>query len=109
MVSLRYAEGTLDASQEDVMKRYTILEMTVFATVSAILYMAFPENTLAVYFAVVLTYVLLQIVSALAFCVAIHKGLVREHSPAPYRYSVKPACEKDWLVMRHIWSYLRIA
>jgi hypothetical protein len=91
------------------MNRYTILEMAIFAIVAAVLFSAFPENMLAVYGAAIGTYFLLQLASAIAFCVAIHKGLVREHGPAPYRYSVKPACEKDWLVMRHIWSYLRTA
>jgi hypothetical protein len=91
------------------MKYYATLEMLVFTAVSAILIVLFPENGGVAYGSVVITYVLLQVVSALAFCVALHKGLVREHVPPPYRYSVKPECQNNWLVMRHIWAYLRLA
>jgi len=91
------------------MSRYAKLEISAFGIVAALLSFMFSENLIAVYGAVVATYTILQIVSALAFCVAIHKGLVREHIPAPYKYSVTPECAKDWLVMRHLWTYLRLA
>lgn len=89
------------------MRRYTLCEIAGFAAVSAVLFAFFPDSSGSVYASIVVTYLLLQVVSALAFCIAIHKGLVHEHAPAPYRYSVEPACRDDWLVMRHIWSYLR--
>lgn len=88
------------------MRPYVIYELAGFAAVTAALFAVFPERFGAIYVAVVLTYFLLQLVSAVAFCVAIHKGLVHEHGPAPYRYSIDPACRGRWLVMRHIWSYL---
>lgn len=89
------------------MRRYPLCEIACFALVSGVLFAIFPADSNAVYGSIVLTYLLLQLVSAVAFCIAIHKGLVHEHAPAPYRYSVEPACRDDWLVMRHIWSYLR--
>lgn len=90
------------------MKRYNVIEMGAFAAVAATLLIVFPESELAVILAVGVTYGLLQVASALAFCIAIRKGLVQEHGPAPYRYSVKPEGRTDWLVMRHIWTYLRL-
>jgi len=91
------------------MKYYVPLEMLVFTAVSVVLIVLFPEDAGAACGSVVITYMLLQVVSALAFCVALQRGLVREHLPPPYRYSVKPECEMNWLVMRHIWAYLRPA
>jgi len=92
------------------MKYYALLEIVVFTAVSAVLIVLFPEDGGgAAYGAVVISYLLLQVVSALAFCVAVQKGLVREHPPPPYRYCVMPECQKNWLVMRHIWTYLRLA
>ena len=91
------------------MKYYAALEMLGFTAISAVLIVLFPEDAGAAYGSVVITYVLLQVVSALAFCVALQKGLVREHLPPPYRYSVKPECQNNWLVMRHIWAYLLLA
>jgi len=92
-----------------MMKYYVPLEMLVFTAVSTVLIALFPGDAGAAYGSVVITYVLLQVVSALAFCVALQKGLVREHLPPPYRYSVKPECQNNWLVMRHIWAYLQLA
>jgi hypothetical protein len=89
------------------MRQYPIYEAAAFGGLSALLSAVFPTHARAVYVAIVVAYVLLQLISALAFCLAIQNGLVQEQKPAPFSYSVKPACRKNWLVMRHIWTYLR--
>lgn len=88
------------------MSYYARTEMVVFVVLAAALFVVFPQDALAAYLAVVVVYALLQVASALAFCIAIRKGFVHEHSPAPYTYSVRPEGQAQWLVMRHLWTYL---
>ena len=88
------------------MTRYTTLEMTVIAALTAILLWAFPESFNAVIGAIVITFGVLQLVSAFWFCLAIHRGQVIEDKQAPFKYTIKPEARSQWLVMRFVWCYL---
>lgn len=89
------------------MNRYVLYEIAAFASLSAILFALFPNHNGFVYLAIIGLYGALQVVSAMAFCRALHAGAVIEHAPAPYRYSVASKRRPSWLALRHLHTYLR--
>ena len=88
------------------MTRYAILEMAVIALITGLFLTLFPKDLWAVFSAMVITFVLLQLLSALRFCLAIHRHQVIESKQAPYRYTITKEAAKQWLVMHFIWCYL---
>lgn len=93
------------------MNRYVVTEIASAGGISALLFALFPGNAAAVYAAVVLAYLILQLASAFAFCLAIYRGEIHEHrhSERDITFTVSRKARRNWLVMRHLRAYLTIA
>ena len=94
-------------------KNYFAVEIGVFAGVTSAL-MGFPElgGWRIVAPLIVIAWVTLQLVSALAFCNAIHKGKIvvsRGGRGSKEIYRLVKDVRPGWLVMRHVWTYKLIA
>ncbi len=91
------------------MKNYAAIEGFVVAGLTAAL-LGVPDlgGLLVVLPLVIVAWVTLQLVSGVAFCDAIHKGLIgtaRGPRGAKEVYFVAKGAKLGWLVKRHIWAY----
>jgi len=87
------------------MKYYGYLELFVFSAIAAILYITYPDFAIQVYFSTILIYVVLQLVSAIRFCIAVKNGQVKATRSKPNHYTINEEFRTDWLLMRHVWMY----
>jgi hypothetical protein len=91
------------------MKHYFSIEIGVLAGLTATL-LSIPNlgGPLIVAPVIVVAWIILQLVSVVAFCLAINKGTILTYQASPgskETYEIASGRRPGWLVMRHVWAY----
>jgi hypothetical protein len=89
--------------------RYFLLEQVVVAAVTSLLLFAVPGHTIAAIAAVIVTWIILQGVSAFQFMRALYRGDVIEVKGVPRRYAVAQRATVNWYARRFMILYLKAA
>ncbi len=91
------------------MKHYWIVELTVAAVLTAaLLELRVLGGALGVIPTVIGLWIVLQLVSSIAFCNAINKRTIIVYPGlrgSKETYGLAAGTEPGWLVMRHVWAY----
>jgi hypothetical protein len=89
------------------MFRHLLREFPVVAAATVFLLIEVPDHPIAVILAIDLVWIVLQLVGACAFMIALYRHEILEFQSTPLTYALAPRAKVGWLARRFMLLYLR--
>lgn len=89
--------------------RHFLVDLVMVGVVTAAMLILVPGHPLAAMGAIIVAWVIGQIICAYAFMKALYNGDIVEIRTDPRSYAVPPRSKANWRARRFMASYLRIA
>jgi len=91
------------------MFRHLLRELPVVAAATAFLLIEVPGHPITVILVIGLAWIVLQLIGAVAFMIALYRHDILEFRSTPRTYAIAPRAKVFWLARRFMLLYVRTA